>query len=124
VRNACYGAMTVAGTILIEPMQKAVVTVPDDVMGGATGEFQRRRGLIQDMQQEGDSTTIEAKVPVAEMLGFAGAIRSATGGRCLWSTENIGFEPLPPELLEKVTRTIRERKGLKPEPYPASYYAE
>jgi elongation factor 2 len=124
VRNACYGAMTTAGTILIEPMQKAVVTVPDDVMGGATGEFQRRRGLIQDMQQEGDSTTIEAKVPVAEMLGFAGAIRSATGGRCLWSTENIGFEPLPPELLEKVTRTIRERKGLKPEPYPASYYAE
>ncbi len=124
VRNAIYGAMTVAGTVLIEPMQKAVVTVPDNVMGGATGEFQRRRGLILDMQQEGDSTTIEAKVPVAEMMGFAGAIRSATGGRCLWSTENIGFEVLPNELQDKVTRTIRERKGLKPEPYPASYYAE
>lgn len=124
VRNAIYGAMTVAGTILIEPMQKAVVTVPDTVMGGATGEFQRRRGLIIDMQQEGDSTTIEAKVPVAEMMGFAGAIRSATGGRCLWSTENIGFENLPNELQDKVTRQIRERKGLKPEPYPASYYAE
>ncbi|HUR64575.1 MAG TPA: elongation factor EF-2 [Candidatus Thermoplasmatota archaeon] len=124
VRNAIYGSMTVAGTVLIEPMQKAVVTVPDNVMGGATGEFQKRRGLIQDMQQEGDSTTITAKVPVAEMLGFAGAIRSATGGRCLWSTENIGFEVLAPELQEKVTRQIRERKGLKPEPYPASYYAE
>src|SRR5207237_791133 len=86
VRNAIYGAMTIAGTVLIEPMQKAVVTVPDTVMGGATSEFQRRRGLILDMQQEGDSTTIEAKVPVAEMLGFAGAIRSATGGRVLWST--------------------------------------
>ncbi|MEK6985977.1 MAG: elongation factor EF-2 [Candidatus Thermoplasmatota archaeon] len=124
VRNAMYGAMTIAGTVLIEPMQKAVVTVPDTVMGGATGEFQRRRGLILDMSQEGDSTTIEAKVPVAEMMGFAGAIRSATGGRVLWSTENIGFENLPPELQEKVTKTIRERKGLKPEPYPASYYAE
>ena len=44
------------------------MSVPDTVMGGATGEFQRRRGLILDMQQEGDSTTIEAKVPVAEML--------------------------------------------------------
>lgn len=124
VRNAMYGAMTIAGAILIEPMQKAVVTVPDNVMGAATGEFQRRRGLILDMQQEGDSTQITAKVPVAEMMGFAGAIRSATGGRCLWSTENIGFENLPPELQTKVVRTIRERKGLKPEPYPASYYAE
>ncbi|MHB1261566.1 MAG: elongation factor EF-2, partial [Thermoplasmatota archaeon] len=124
VRNAMYGAMTTAGTVLIEPMQKAVVTVPDDVMGGATGEFQRRRGLIQDMEQQGDSTTITAKVPVAEMLGFAGAIRSATGGRCLWSTENTGFEVLAPELQQKVVRQIRERKGLKPEPYPASYYAD
>src|SRR5688500_6530753 len=107
VRNAMYGSMTTAGTVLIEPMQKAVVTVPDTVMGGATGEFQKRRGLIQDMQQEGDSTTITAKVPVAEMMGFAGAIRSATGGRCLWSTENLGFEVLPPELQEKVTKAIR-----------------
>ncbi|MFO1535758.1 MAG: elongation factor EF-2, partial [Thermoplasmatota archaeon] len=114
IRNAIYGSMTIAGTVLIEPMQKAVVTVPDNVMGAATGEFQKRRGLIQDMQQEGDSTTITAKVPVAEMLGFAGAIRSATGGRCLWSTENTGFEVLAPELQEKVTRQIRERKGLKP----------
>ncbi|MEA3136524.1 MAG: elongation factor 2, partial [Thermoplasmata archaeon] len=124
VRNAMYGAMTIAGTVLIEPMQKAVVTVPDDVMGAATGEFQRRRGLIQDMEQQGDSTTITAKVPVAEMLGFAGAIRSATGGRCLWSTENLGCEVLAPELQQKVVRQIRERKGLKPDPYPASYYAD
>jgi len=124
VRNAMYGAMTTAGTMLIEPMQKAVVSTPDEVMGNATREFQQRRGVIQDMQQEGDSTTITAKVPVAEMFGFAGAIRSATGGRCLWSTENTGFELLDYALQDKVTREIRERKGLKPEPYPAEYYAE
>jgi elongation factor 2 len=124
VRNATYGAMTIAGTVLIEPIQKAVVTVPDDVMGAATREFQSRRGVIQDMAQEGDSTTITAKVPVAEMFGFAGAIRSATGGRALWSTENIGFELLDYNLQDKVTRLIRERKGMKPEPYPPEYYAE
>ncbi len=124
VRNAIYGAMTTAGPVLIEPMQKAVVTVPDTVMGAATGEFQKRRGLIQDMEQQGDSTTITAKVPVAEMLGFAGAIRSATGGRVLWSTENLGFEVLANELQGKVVKQIRERKGLKPDPYPASYYAD
>ncbi len=124
VRNACYGALTTAGTILIEPMQKAVVTVPDDVMGNATREFQQRRGTIEDMSNEGDSTTIEAKVPVAEMFGFAGAIRSATGGRAIWSTENLGFEMLDHALQDKVTREIRERKGLKPEPYGPDYYAE
>jgi elongation factor 2 len=124
VRNACYGAMTIAGPILIEPMQKVVVTVPDEVMGAATREIQQRRGIIQDMAQEGDSTTITAKAPVAEMLGFAGAIRSATGGRCLWSTENTGFEMLDYSLQDRVTREVRERKGLKPEPYPASYYAD
>ncbi len=124
VRNATYGAMTTAKSILIEPMQKAVVTTPDDVMGNATREFQSRRGLIQDMQQEGDSTTITAKTPVAEMFGFAGAIRSATGGRAIWSTENLGFEVLDMALQDKVTRQIRERKGLKPDPYPPEYYAE
>ncbi len=124
VRNAIYGAMTEAGPVLIEPMQKAVVTVPDDVMGNATREFQSRRGVILDMSNEGDSTTIEAKCPVAEMFGFAGAIRSATGGRAIWSTENTGFETLDFQLQDGVTKTIRERKGLKPEPYPASYYAD
>ncbi|MGB0652702.1 MAG: elongation factor EF-2 [Thermoplasmatota archaeon] len=124
VRNAIYGALTEAQSMLIEPMQKAVVTVPDDVMGAVTREFQQRRGTIVDMQNEGDSTTIEAKVPVAEMFGFAGAIRSATGGRALWSTENTGFELLDFQLQDQVTKQIRERKGLKPEPYPASYYAE
>jgi elongation factor 2 len=124
VRNATNGAMVTAKTVLIEPMQKAIVTLPDDVMGAATREFQSRRGLIQDMQQEGDSTTIEAKTPVAEMFGFAGAIRSATGGRAIWSTENLGFEMLDLGLQAKVTKEIRERRGLKPEPYNADYYME
>jgi len=56
------------------------------------------------------------------MFGFASAIRSATGGRVLWNTENMGFEPLPRNLRDDVIKKIRERKGLKPEPYPAEYY--
>ncbi|MDD5778581.1 MAG: hypothetical protein PHU95_03945, partial [Candidatus Thermoplasmatota archaeon] len=58
----------------------------------------------------------------AEMLGFASAIRSATGGRVLWNTENMGFEPLPPHLLDEVTAKVRERKGLKPEPWGPEHY--
>jgi elongation factor 2 len=122
-RNSIYGAMTLAGTTLLEPMQKVVVQVPQDLMGDVTREMQQRRGVIIDMKTEADSVIIETKAPVAEMFGFASAIRSATGGRALWSTENTGFEPLPNSLLEDITRKIRERKGLKPEPYDAAYYS-
>jgi len=123
VRNSIYGAMTVSGTTLLEPMQKVVVQVPQDKMGDVTREMGQRRATIVDMKTEGDAVTIESTAPVAEMFGFASAIRGATGGRALWSTENIGFQPLPPHLLEGVTRKIRERKGLPPEPYDANYYS-
>jgi elongation factor 2 len=74
------------------------------------------------MQQEGDMMTLESRVPVAEMFGFAGDIRSATEGRCLWSTESAGFERLPGELQKQIIRQIRDRKGLSPEPYGPDHY--
>ncbi len=122
-RNACYGAMTVAGTTLLEPMQKVFVSVPQDVMGNITREMQQRRGVIEDMQSEGDMAILNTKAPVSAMFGFAGAVRSAAQGRVLWSTEHAGFEPVPRELLDGITREIRQRKGLKPEPYDAEYYS-
>lgn len=67
---------------------------------------------------------VDAKAPVAEMFGFASSIRSATGGRVLWNTENIGFEPLPRHLQDQIVSQIRERKGLKPEPFPPEYYMD
>jgi elongation factor 2 len=76
------------------------------------------------MITEKDMVNIDAKAPVAEMFGFASSIRSATGGRVLWNTENIGFETLPRNLQDDIVRQIRVRKGLKPEPFPASYYGE
>jgi elongation factor 2 len=122
-RAAIYGAMCQAGRIILEPKQKVYLNVPQDVMGNATREVQQRRSVIEDMQQEGDLTIIHAKAPVSEMFGFASAIRSSTGGRVLWSTENVGFEPLPDELTHDVVAQIRQRKGLKPEPPDAAYYA-
>jgi elongation factor 2 len=121
-RSAIYGAMCLAGRVLHEPMQKVFINVPDDVMGSAIREVQQRRGVIDDMKQEGDNTVIQAKCPVGEMFGFAASIRGATSGRALWSTENSGFEPMPRDVQEKVVSQIRQRKGLKPEPYDASYY--
>ncbi len=122
IRKAVYGAIMLANPTLLEPIQKVFINVPQDYMGAATREIQNRRGQIVDMSQEGDMATIESTVPVAEMFGFAGDIRSAAEGRCLWSTESAGFVRLPPELQKTIIREIRARKGLSPEPYGPDHY--
>ncbi len=122
IRRAVYGAMMLAQPTLMEPIQKVYISVPQDYMGAATREIQNRRGQIVEMGQDGDMSTIDSKVPVAEMFGFAGDIRSAAEGRCIWSTENAGFERIPRELQNKIVKEIRERKGLSPEPYGPDHY--
>jgi len=124
VRNGIYGSIMVSDPILLEPMQKVFISTPQDLMGDASRELNQRRATVKDMTTEKDMVNIDAKAPVAEMFGFAGAIRSATGGRVLWNTENIGFEPLPRQLQTDIVRQIRERKGLKPDPNPPSYYMD
>jgi elongation factor 2 len=124
VRNAIYGSITISDPILLEPMQKVFISTPQELMGDASRELNQRRAEVKDMITEGDSVNIDAKAPVAEMFGFASAIRSATGGRVLWNTENMGFEPLPRQLQPQIVKQVRERKGLKPEPYPPEYYLD
>ncbi len=106
-------AMMQAKPVLLEPMQYVYINTPQDFMGAAMREISNRRGQILDMEQEGDMAIIKAKCPVAEMFGFAGAIRGATQGRCLWSIEFAGYEKVPREMQEQLIKQIRERKGLK-----------
>jgi len=122
-RSAIYGAMCLGGRVLMEPITKIFINAPESVMGDALRELQQRRGDIVDINQEGETTHIVARAPVAEMFGFASAMRSATQGRALWSTENAGFVRVPTELQPQVVAGIRTRKGLKPEPYDAAYYS-
>jgi elongation factor 2 len=122
-RSAVYGAMCLGNRVLMEPLTKIFINCPESVMGDALRELQQRRGVIEDIHQDGEATIIAAKAPVAEMFGFASAIRGATQGRALWSTENSGFVPVPTEIQTKVVEQIRTRKGLKPEPYDAAYYS-
>lgn len=122
VRQAVQAGILMADPALLEPLQNVYIQVPQDQMGGAMSEVQGRRGVILSMETQGDMIVIKSKMPVAQMFGFAGAIRSATEGRALWSTEFAGFEPLPPSLLLETVKQIRTRKGLKPEmPKPSDY---
>ena len=115
VRFGIRDAIMQAKPVLLEPVQKVFINTPQDYMGDAMRELSNRRGQILDMEQEGDMTLIKSKAPVSEMFGFAGAIRGATQGRCLWSVEFGGFEKVPNELQPKIITEIRNRKGLKTE---------
>jgi elongation factor 2 len=99
VRQAMQAGILMAEPVLMEPFQNLYIQVPQDQMGGAMSEIQGRRGIVLSMDTLGDLIILKAKMPVAQMFGFAGAIRSATEGRALWSTEFAGFEPLPANLL-------------------------
>lgn len=124
MRNAMRGAMVRAGTSIMEPMQKMFVSVPNDWLGGVTREVTQRRGVIEDMPADGETTTVIGTVPVAETFGFSNDIRAASQGRAIWNSENCGFEELPRMLLEKIVGEIRERKGMKPEVPGESYYSD
>ena len=122
VRNGINGALVSAGVALLEPKQNVYINVPQELMGSVTGEMSQRRAEIAGMETEGDMAVITAKAPVKEMFGFASEIRSATGGRALWSTEFAGYEALPRELIDGITEDIRQRKGLKAEmPRPENF---
>ncbi len=121
-RQAIQASLLLAEDSLLEPYQKVFIQVPQLNMGGATKELQGRRGLILNMTSEGDLAIIESRVPVAELFGFAGEIRSATEGRAMWSTEFGGFEIVPTSIMTEIVAQIRERKGLKKElPKPSDF---
>jgi elongation factor 2 len=122
VRQAMQAGILMAEPTLLEPFQNVFIQVPQDQMGGAMSEIQGRRGTILSTDTQGDLIMLKSKMPVSQMFGFSGAIRSATEGRALWSTEFAGFEPLPPTLMLETVKQIRIRKGLKPEmPKPSDY---
>ena len=115
VRSAIFAAILMAKDVVLEPMQKVFISVPQSLMGSATQQIQARRGQILDLDSEGDTVVVVGKTPVAEMFGFAGDLRSATEGRAIWSTEFLGFEVLTQSLQLEIVKEIRQRKGLKAE---------
>lgn len=112
VRESISEAMKQAGATLLEPIQVHVIDVPEAFMGAVTKLVGSKRGQILDMRQEAGSAEVEAKIPVAEMIGWSSDLRSATEGRGISSLKDQQFEKIPPSLQADVIRKIRDRKGL------------
>ena len=111
-----------ADPCLYEPIQKVYISAPIEYIGACSQEIQNRRGIMTGQEIFGEVSEMEFEVPIAEMFGFAGDIRSATAGRALFSTEMKGFNTLPRNLQDNIVKEIRQRKGLSAEPFSAEHY--
>jgi elongation factor 2 len=112
VREALRNCFMTAKPTLLEPVQLRRIDAPVQFMGAISKLVQSRRGQMVDAQQEGNQTTIKAKIPVAESFGFTGDLRSGTEGRGVWFLVDSKFEKLPKSLEKDVIRKIRQRKGI------------
>lgn len=91
-----------AGMTLLEPLMKVEVTTPDEYQGDILGDLNRRRGKIQHIDAKSQATLIHSEVPLAEMFGYATAVRSLSKGRASYSMEPCRFDPVPTQILNNM----------------------
>ena len=102
---AFKAALAKADPVLLEPIMKVDVTVPEDYMGDVIGDLNSRRGRIEGMDHNGTTEEIHAMVPLSEMFGYSTALRSRTQGRGVYTMQPEHYEPVPKSIQEKVCGT-------------------
>ena len=95
-------AMRKADPVILEPIMKVVVTVPEDYMGDIIGDLNSRRGQIQGMESRPGAQQITAFVPLSEMFGYSNALRSKSQGRGQYSMEPSHYIELPKSISDKI----------------------
>jgi len=124
IKRPIYAAMLIAGVTLLEPKQKVLINTLQEYAGNVINLTNGRRGTLMDMQQEGENAAVTTVLPVAEMFGFSNDLRGVTQGRAIWYQEYAGYHPMPRDLVGKIVKLIRERKGEKPEPPTPEFFLE
>jgi elongation factor G len=102
-----------AKPILLEPIFAVEVVTPEDFLGDVIGDLSRRRGRVEGQERRGNALAVTARVPLAEMFGYATDVRSMSQGRANYTMQFDGYEEVPPNIAEKIAG---ERTG---EPVPA-----
>jgi elongation factor G len=93
-----------AGAVLLEPYMKVEVTTPEEYMGDIVGDLNRRRGIIQGMEDSPSGKQVQAEVPLSEMFGYATSLRSATQGRATYSMEFKRYVEAPNNITEAIVK--------------------
>jgi elongation factor G len=102
-KDACQKA----NPVLLEPIMKVEVTTPEEYMGNIIGDLNAKRGQVDEMTERGNAKVVLAKVPLAEMFGYATSLRSMSQGRANYVMEFSHYNEVPRNILEK----IKEESG-------------
>jgi elongation factor G len=112
-KGAFRQSMPKAGAQLLEPIMKVDVFSPEDNVGDVIGDLNRRRGMIKDQEPGTSGVRIKADVPLSEMFGYIGHLRTITSGRGQFSMEFSHYMPCPQQIADKVMEEAKERKANK-----------
>jgi elongation factor G len=96
-----------AGPVLLEPMMSVEVTTPEDYMGDVIGDLNSRRGQIQAMEERSGARVVKALVPLSEMFGYVGDLRSRTQGRANYSMQFDSYSEVPPSIAKEIIAKAR-----------------
>ena len=110
-KGAFRQSMPKAGPQLLEPIMKVDVFTPEDHVGDVIGDLNRRRGMIKDQEAGITGVRVKADVPLAEMFGYIGHLRTMTSGRGQFSMEFSHYMPCPAQVSEKVIAEAREKRA-------------
>ncbi|WP_299495405.1 elongation factor G [uncultured Shewanella sp.] len=112
-KGAFRQSMPKAGAQLLEPIMNVDVFSPEDNVGDVIGDLNRRRGMIKDQMAGVTGVRIKADVPLSEMFGYIGSLRTMTSGRGQFSMEFAHYAPCPNSVAEKVIAEVKERNAKK-----------
>jgi elongation factor G len=112
-KGAFRQSMPKAGAQLLEPIMKVDVFTPEDHVGDVIGDLNRRRGMIKDQQAGTTGVRIKGDVPLSEMFGYIGTLRTMTSGRGQFSMEFSHYAPCPNNVAEQVISDVKERNAKK-----------
>ena len=105
---ALKNAASKVNPVILEPMMKVDVIIPEEYMGDIMGDITSRRGRVEGMEARGNAQVVAAMVPLAEMFGYATSLRSNTQGRGVFSMVFDHYEEVPKSVAEEI---IKKNKG-------------
>jgi elongation factor G len=100
-------AVKLAKPVLLEPVMEVEVVTPEDYMGDVIGDLNSRRGQVGGMEQRGNAQVISAQVPLAEMFGYVGDLRSRTQGRATYSMQFGSYQQVPESVAQEIIARVR-----------------
>ncbi len=112
-RLALLEAVEKAGPVLLEPIMKVVVTVPNDYLGNVTGDISSRRGMIIDTEDRGVVKLVTCEVPLSEMFGYTTSLRGMSQGRASSTMEFLEYRQMPTGLMKALLEEQQGKTGKK-----------